>query len=142
MLRLSRVSESLPTRNPLWGGDKLNPLYVGIDVSSKSNVAYMNEEELEKCKTEQRRCFGDVCRNAENYDLIVLDEIFGAISTGMVGANEIAQFVSDKPERTELVLTGRGAPDGLIELADNVSEIQCVKHPYGKGVQDRPGIEF
>lgn len=105
-------------------------------------IPYMNPDELEKCKTEQGRCFEDVRREAGSYDLVVLDEIFGAISTGMVDKSEAAQFVRSKPEQTEIVLTGRNAPAEFIELADYVSEIQSVKHPYDKGIGARRGIEF
>lgn len=105
-------------------------------------IPYMSPDELKKCKTEQGRCFEDVRREAGSYDLVVLDEIFGAISTGMIDESEAAQFVRNKPEQTEIVLTGRNAPDEFIELADYVSEIESVKHPYGKGIGARRGIEF
>lgn len=105
-------------------------------------IPYMNPEELETCKKEQQQCFEEVCEKAEKFELIVLDEIIGAVSTGMIEKSELLRFIKNKPEQTELVLTGRDAPGELVELADYVSDIRCVKHPYHQGVQARRGIEF
>jgi cob(I)alamin adenosyltransferase len=66
----------------------------------------------------------------------------GAIKTGMISPDSMAEFIRTKPAGLELVLTGRNAPSQLIELADYVSEIKVVKHPMDKGVKARKGIEF
>lgn len=108
----------------------------------KKFIPYMNPEELKMCKQEQSACFDKVQEEAAQYDLVVLDEIFGAVSTGMVAESELIHFVKTKAESVELVLTGRDASDEMIGLADYVSEIQSLKHPYDKGIQARRGIEF
>jgi cob(I)alamin adenosyltransferase len=77
-----------------------------------------------------------------NYDLIVLDEILGALQAGLIPLDELLQTVRDKPDRLHLVLTGRGAPQQLIELADLVSEVRPIKHPYEQGIPAQRGIEF
>ena len=76
-----------------------------------------------------------------NYDLIVLDEANVAIWFGVLTTEEVLDFLDRKPERVELVLTGRRAPDELIERADLVTEMKAVKHYYDEGVQARVGIE-
>jgi len=80
---------------------------------------------------------------AENaYDMIVLDEILGAVKANLVSLDELLQVIRTKPARLHLVLTGRGAPTELIELADLVSEVRPIKHPFEQGIKARRGIEF
>lgn len=77
-----------------------------------------------------------------SYDVVVLDEINVAINLGLVKLEEVIELVKSKPAHVELVLTGRNAASEIIELADYVTEMRGVKHPYRKGVQPRRGIEF
>lgn len=76
------------------------------------------------------------------YDLIVLDEIFGALHAGLLSEADILSLISLKPDGCELVLTGRNAPLSVIEAADLVSDIQEIKHYYKQGVSARSGIEM
>ena len=76
------------------------------------------------------------------YDMVVLDEILGAIKAGLVPLPEVIALVQSKPATLHLVLTGRNAPPELIEVADLVSEIQPVKHPLQQGIKAQRGIEF
>ena len=76
------------------------------------------------------------------YDLLVLDEVMGALSCQLIDEDLLRSLVEQKPERLELVMTGRNPPDWLIEAADYVSEIKKVKHPYDRGVSARRGIEM
>jgi cob(I)alamin adenosyltransferase len=76
------------------------------------------------------------------YDVVVLDEILGAVKAGLVPLDELLALVRAKPTELHLVLTGRNAPAELIDLADLVSEIQPVKHPLQKGIKAQRGIEF
>jgi cob(I)alamin adenosyltransferase len=55
---------------------------------------------------------------------------------------EVMEILDNKPKDLELVLTGRGAPKGIIDRADLVSEIKEVKHPYKRGIERRKGIEY
>jgi len=103
----------------------------------------MNEEEFEKLKEDQRKVFeytSEAVRSGK-WDLIILDEIMGAISSKVIPLEEVVELVKNKPDELELVLTGRDAPQELIELADYVSEIKAVKHPMEKGIPARKGIE-
>ncbi len=76
------------------------------------------------------------------YDLVVLDEIIVASSLGLIPESEIFEIAKIKAEATELILTGRGATDSLIEMADLVTEMREIKHPFATGVEARRGIEF
>ena len=82
----------------------------------------------------------DVKSNA--YDLLVIDEMGPALSHQIVPEQTILDFLSQKPENLELVITGRGFPSTLLEQADYVTEMRLVRHPYQKGINARRGIEF
>ncbi|OHD63505.1 MAG: hypothetical protein A2176_11355 [Spirochaetes bacterium RBG_13_51_14] len=75
------------------------------------------------------------------YPVVILDEIITAAAFGLVSDEDIIALIRSKPEAVELVLTGRGAADGLIGHADLVTEMREIKHYYQKGVAPRKGIE-
>jgi cob(I)alamin adenosyltransferase len=77
------------------------------------------------------------------YDLVILDEICGTLSAGLLSLEEVLQLLERKPPRLHVVLTGRGAPPELIERADLVTEMRLIKHPYrDQGIAAQRGIEF
>jgi cob(I)alamin adenosyltransferase len=75
------------------------------------------------------------------YDIIVLDEVNVAIWFGLLSVDDVLAFLDQRPEHIEVILTGRHAPQELIERADLVTEMQEVKHYYQRGVTARKGIE-
>lgn len=77
-----------------------------------------------------------------HYDLIILDELITACSLGLVTQKEVIQLLKAKQPQLEVVLTGRGATSEIIDLADLVTEMKLIKHPYEKGIKARKGIEF
>ena len=79
---------------------------------------------------------------SDEWDLIVLDEINYAIHFGMISAGEVAELIQKRPERLNMILTGRYAEQQLIDLADTVTEMTLVKHAFQKGIRARKGIEF
>ncbi|MDI6892828.1 MAG: cob(I)yrinic acid a,c-diamide adenosyltransferase [Actinomycetota bacterium] len=76
------------------------------------------------------------------YDVVILDEINLALHYHLVELDEVLRLIEDKPTDVELILTGRYAPPELIEVADLVTEMVEVKHPFKKGIRARRGIEF
>lgn len=78
----------------------------------------------------------------QSWDMLVLDEINITVRDGFLMEKEVIPLLEVKPERLELILTGRGASEEVINRADLVSEIREVKHPYEKGIQKREGIEY
>ncbi|MFH1097067.1 MAG: cob(I)yrinic acid a,c-diamide adenosyltransferase [Candidatus Desantisbacteria bacterium] len=76
------------------------------------------------------------------YDLLILDEINISMRDGFLREEEVLEVLEAKPEGLELVLTGRGVPQKIIDKADLASEIQMIKHPYDMGIQSRKGIEY
>ncbi|ALM73990.1 cob(I)yrinic acid a,c-diamide adenosyltransferase [Thermococcus barophilus] len=83
----------------------------------------------------------EVVKSGE-WDLVVLDEICVALGFGMLDVEEVKELVKSKAPNTELVLTGRYCPEELFELADYVTEMREIKHPYQKGITARKGIEY
>ncbi len=81
--------------------------------------------------------------NSRQYDLIVLDEFTYALQYGWLDTAQVVEWLkANKPADLHLVITGRSAPARLIELADLVTEMLSIKHPYDQGIQAQPGIEF
>lgn len=77
-----------------------------------------------------------------DYDMLILDEITYLAAWGWVDGAEIAAAVRDRAPRTNVILTGRDAPDALIDVADTVTEMRMVKHAYEQGINARKGIEY
>ena len=77
------------------------------------------------------------------YKLVVLDEVLGSITAGLVSEADVVELIRSKPADMHLVLTGRGAPQSVIDAADCVTEMREVKHHYrGAGIPAQRGIEF
>jgi len=76
------------------------------------------------------------------YDIVILDEANVALNMKLIKIDDVLKLIKTKPKHVELILTGRNAPPKLIEVADLVTEMREVKHPYMKGVQPRKGIEY
>ncbi|PWB38353.1 MAG: cob(I)yrinic acid a,c-diamide adenosyltransferase [Parcubacteria group bacterium] len=74
--------------------------------------------------------------------LLILDEVNTTIKTGLLKLENVLELIGLKPEKLELVLTGRYAPPEIIELADLVTEMKPLKHYINKGLGARPGIEY
>jgi cob(I)alamin adenosyltransferase len=77
-----------------------------------------------------------------DYDIVVMDEIFIALYYRLFPIDEVIEIIDKKPEKTELVLTGRYAPQEIIDVADLVTEMKEIKHYYNTGVLAREGIEY
>ena len=81
------------------------------------------------------------CLTGGEYDLVILDEINGAVWFGLIPLEAVLDLLPAKPLAVELVLTGRSADERVIAAADLVTEMREIKHYYQQGVQARIGIE-
>ena len=79
---------------------------------------------------------------SSNYDLVVLDEVNLAAAWKLVAPEEVVRLIRDKPQNVELILTGRQADAEIVKLADMVTEMVNIKHPYDKGVLARKGLDY
>ena len=75
------------------------------------------------------------------FDMVILDEINGAVDFGLLDVEDVLNLIKDKPAQVELVLTGRNAHERLLEAADLVTEMREIKHYHKAGVPARVGIE-
>jgi len=102
----------------------------------------------EKPDPEDVRCVEDAWQFASGeilsgrYDLVILDEINYAISYKMLAPEPVVETLSKKPEMVHVILTGRNAHPALIEIADLVTEMREIKHPYTKGILAQRGIDY
>ena len=78
----------------------------------------------------------------EAYDILILDEINVAVDYGLVGLSDLLRLLDTKPDRVELVLTGRNASPEVMERADLVTEMVERKHYYRNGIAAREGVEI
>lgn len=92
----------------------------------------MAREGLEKCRSALR---------SQKYDIVILDEINVALYFKVLTEGEVLELLDQKPDSVELILTGRYAPDSIIQRADLVTEMKEVKHYYTQGIKARDGIE-
>ena len=105
-------------------------------------VFTMTDEE----KAQTRAQMTDILRRAaeagRQADLLVLDELNGAITTGMVALQDVLDFLDSRPEGLEVVITGRDPAPELCQRADYITEMTKVKHPFDKGLNARKGVEW
>jgi cob(I)alamin adenosyltransferase len=79
----------------------------------------------------------------ERNSMVLLDEINIALRYDYIDINEVVEFLkTEKPYMTHVVLTGRNAKDELIEIADLVTEMELIKHPFRSGIKGQAGVEF
>lgn len=104
----------------------------------------LNEEERKIYIDETREAYNFAMKmiRERKYDLLILDEILAARNEAFLTTEDILRLIDNKKSDMELVITGRNAPDELIEKADLVTEMKMIKHYYEKGVNQRKGIEF
>lgn len=76
------------------------------------------------------------------YDIIILDEINYAVHLGLLQLSDVLRLIKNRPKKLSLILTGNYACEELISLADLVTEMKAIKHPYKKGIKAILGIDY
>lgn len=102
----------------------------------------MTDAQKARASADYTQLLSDVARLAMDADLLVLDEIVSACNHGTIAEVAVTDFLRSKPEKLEVVLTGRDPSECLLRLADYVTQMQKIKHPYDRGIAARKGIEF
>ncbi|MGD0784545.1 MAG: cob(I)yrinic acid a,c-diamide adenosyltransferase [Sedimentisphaerales bacterium] len=115
---------------------KIVPVDIKWDLQKKNNTALVCDKIDKTCKEIQ------IVARKENYDLIILDEIIFCLSKKLVSLQCIKNIIESKKPDVEIIMTGRGATKDIIKLADLVTEMKEVKHPFKKNVKARKGIEY
>jgi cob(I)alamin adenosyltransferase len=101
-------------------------------------------KDLDQDKALAQRCWALCCERIESgeYDIVVLDEITYPINYGWIDLADVIDVLSKRPDDLHVVLTGRDAPQGLIDYADLVTEMRELKHPFQDGIKAQPGVDF
>ena len=79
---------------------------------------------------------------SREYDMVILDEFTYPLHYGWIPVEEVIEVLKQRPPMQHVIITGRHAPQALIDYADLVTEMRVVKHPYQQGIKAQPGIEF
>ena len=120
---------------------RLAPFLTIVQTGRPGWVNKENPHETDKALAAEALALARKAVTCGDYDLVILDEINGAVSMGLVPVDALLELMRDKPANVELVLTGRNADERVIEAADLVTEMREIKHYYKAGVQSREGIE-
>jgi cob(I)alamin adenosyltransferase len=107
------------------------------DFVDPANVKPAEREEAHKALEAARKAMLSL-----KYDVVILDEVNVAIAWKLIDIDEVIKLIHNKPDKVELILTGRYADPKLVELADLVTDMVKVKHPYDKGILSRKGIDY
>jgi len=101
-------------------------------------------KDIEKDKATAREAWELARRKicSGEYDLVLLDELTYPLTYGWIPVQEVIDVLRQRPEGLHVIITGRDAPQELIDYADLVTEMREIKHPYQKGLKAQPGIEF
>lgn len=121
--------------------ERLAPYLTIIQTGRPGWVNKENPHETDKALAGEALELARKAVTGGEYDMVILDEINGAVSMGLVPVDGLLELMRDKPDNVELVLTGRNAHEKVIEAADLVTEMREIKHYYKAGVKSRDGIE-
>lgn len=117
----------------LWSGKSVKGFTFTMTKEEKSSLA---EEMTQRFRAVITSCDKGDC------EVVVLDEILDAVNADLLPWEEVYAFFSRRPEHIEFVLTGRNPKPELLELADYITEMKKIKHPYDQGIPARKGVEF
>ena len=117
---------------------------LGMEFWSLGEGFTWNSEDLTRDEAEAEEAWrhGKALVQAGNHRLVVFDEITYPLNWGWIDASDVEATLRNRPERVSLVLTGRDAPQWMIEMADTVTEMHKVKHVYDRGVRAKKGIDY
>lgn len=109
--------------------------FVGIidDKSPLEDHKRIAQEALQLCKEKI---------GSEKYDIIILDEINYAINLGLIQLADVLDLIKNKPQKLHLVLTGNHAKNEILEIADLITEMREIKHPFKSGIKAKKGVDF
>jgi cob(I)alamin adenosyltransferase len=117
---------------------------LGIEMIPMGEGFTWLSKDIEKDKATAREAW-ELAREkicSGEYDLVVLDELTYPLTYGWLPIEEIISVLRERPEGLHVIITGRDAPEELIDYADLVTEMREIKHPFQKGLKAQPGIEF
>ena len=117
---------------------------LGIEIIPLGGGYTWLSQDIEKDKALARQCWalGKEKIYSGQYDVVILDEFTYPLAYGWLPVEEVIEDLRRRPGNVHVVITGRDAPQALIDFADLVSEMREVKHPFQQGIKAQPGIDF
>ncbi len=115
-----------------------------LDTPWNMSKSFEDEKAVARMQAAISEALERIAQMAEKrfYDVLILDEIIFCLSKGLAKLEDIKNIIDRRDPVVEIVMTGRGVTKELIELADLVTEMKNIKHPFDKGIKARRGIEF
>jgi len=115
-----------------------------LDAEWDMAASFGDEEAVERTRSAIREALAKLTETAQkrSYDVLVLDEIVFCLAHGLASLDDVKHLIERRDPAVEIVLTGRDAPAELVELADLVTEMKMVKHPFDRGIPARRGIDY
>ncbi|MGL5972116.1 MAG: cob(I)yrinic acid a,c-diamide adenosyltransferase [Oscillospiraceae bacterium] len=127
-------------------GEEISLKKLGVTIlknsENKKFVFNMTEIEKQHYAKSQIQLFKDIINRSDEFDILVLDEMLDAIDTKLIDEEDLIHFLRNKPEKLEVILTGRKPTEKLEDICDYLINIEADKHPFTKGISSRKGIEF
>ena len=117
---------------------------IGVTVRAMGDGFTWRSQDLEQSADLARALWEDAKEiiATGGYDVVILDEFTYPMHYGWIPVEDVVEVLRNRPDMLHIIITGRHAPEGLVEFADLVTEMSVVKHPYHSGIKAQPGIEF
>jgi cob(I)alamin adenosyltransferase len=128
-----------------YGEQKTLALLPNISMARFGSLEFVDPANIKPEEREQARLALENARvavHSGHFDLVILDEVNVAAAWHLIDVKDVIRFIKEKPENVELILTGRYADKDVIAIADLVTEMKEIKHPYRKGIPSRKGIDY
>ena len=116
-----------------------------VSFQSFGHLHFIDPEDVKEDEREQAREALRAARQAigsGDFDLVVLDEVNLAAAWRLIDVEDVLKLIDEKPDSVEVILTGRGADERLVERADLVTEMMEIKHPFRRGIEARKGFDY
>lgn len=123
---------------------QLDNLHIMRGKPSGKFTFQMDESEKLACLQAHNLLWAEICKYLQDnqVDLLILDEMLATYKNKLIDQDSLLYFLRHKPSQLEIVMTGRNPAPELLELADYISEIKKVRHPFDQGVGARIGVEL
>jgi cob(I)alamin adenosyltransferase len=128
-----------------YGEQKTLALLPNISMARFGSLEFVDPANVKPEEREEARLALENARIAVaggRFDLVILDEVNVAAAWNLIDVGDVIRFIKEKPANVEVILTGRYADKDVIAIADLVTEMKEIKHPYKKGIPSRKGIDY
>jgi cob(I)alamin adenosyltransferase len=125
-------------------GERKLAVHLGIDWHTLGDGFTWESTDMDETEARGRHAW-DIAATmvgSGDYDLVILDEMTYIVKYGWVAVEPVVEVLAGRPNRTNVIVTGRNAPQEIVDLADTVTEMVKVKHAYDQNIRARKGIEF